>query len=181
MPKVKWSSGISAADIDGAEDSAQFAPYDGPIPPNGVYGFKIKSMQLGKTSNGNPQLILGLELTDRGRPEHKRFNGFYLRDFIVVLPQTAFRIKPLLKALGVSAEDFTDRLVRDEENNVTTIGKVKPVGQTVVVNLRANKGQKADQYPREVGTYLPAAASSGSDGAEDGGSSGDDGDEDAPF
>jgi hypothetical protein len=178
VPKVKWSSGISAADIDGADDSRNFSPYDGPTPPPGVYGFVVKQMELSKTSNGNPQIVLGLELTDRGRVEHKKFAGYYLRDFIVVLPQTAFRIKPLLKALRVSAEDFTDRLVRDEENNVITIGKVKPVGQTVVVNLAVNKGQKSDQYPRQVGTYLPAKAQ---EDTADSGSADSADDEDAPF
>lgn len=182
MPKVKWggNTGLSASVIDNAK-SNEFSAYDGPTPPRGVYGFTIKSMKLAKTSNENPQIVIGLELTDRGRAEHKKFKGFYLTDFIVVKDTTAWRIKPLLKALGVSSNDFMERMVRDDDNNVTMIGDVKPVGQVLAIALKPSTGQRKDEYPMEVGNYLPKAGSGEAERPGDTDAGDTDTDDDAPF
>jgi hypothetical protein len=177
--RVKWGSGISAEDIDNAEDKS-IEVYDGPIPPRGVYGFNIKSMKIGKTNNDNPQFQIGLELNPRNRTDHKKYAGFFLMDFIVVLPQTAFKIKPLLAALGVSSQDFTENTIVNEEGEVTQIGKVKPVGKLIVARLQDNRGQSKDSYPREIGGYLPKAA--GREAEHPGDSdAGDSDDGDMPF
>lgn len=186
MPKIKWGSEISSSDIDNAESNQ--TSYDGPVPPKGVYGFKIKSMSIGKTSNDNPNVSIALELDPRNRAEHKKFEGFFLMDFIVILPQVAFRIKPLLAALGVTSKDFIENTVVDDDGKITMIGKVKPVGQTVVVRLQDNRGEKRDVYPREVGGYLPKKTGADSREAQNPGDSdaGDtdvsnDADDDLPF
>lgn len=173
MPKVKWSKGlgadevITAADLDEAESGGSYEPYDGPRPPKGVYGFRIKGIKQAESSGGFPQMIVRLELDPRGRAEHKRFAGYFMQDFIIVKKNTAWKVRPLLDALGVTYREFINNTVVDDDGMITKIGKVTPAGALVIGNIRPSKNN-ADY---DDIAYLPPKD-------EDAGDSDDDADDD---
>lgn len=165
MGKVTW--GVSGSDLDDA-DRSQFTPYDGPIPPNKLFCFKIKMLKKGKTSNGNPQLIIGLELTPRqSRPEERKYKGYYITDYIVVLESTTFRVAPFLDAIGVSGSDFAERTVVGEKDDrgsypITKIGKWVNNGQYVLATLKDGSDREGNSR-KEIDKYWPVSELSGSD------------------
>lgn len=175
MPKVKWGSGSDALTVDDLNDDKEngssFEPYDGPRPPKGVYGWRVKAMVQSESSGGFPQVIVRLELDPRGRAEHKRFAGYFVQDFIIVKKNTAFKVRPLLEALGVTYADFLNKTVVDDDKNITRIGTTDPRGKLLVGNIRPSKNDP--QY--EDISYLPAKDDDStdpddSDDADDGGS-----------
>ncbi len=183
MPKMKWGSGVTADTINNAEEKG-ITVYDGPLPPKGVYGWDVKFLKTGETSNKNPQLIIGLELNPRDREDHQAFKGFFVQDFIVVKDTTAWRLKPFLKALGVSAKDFLENTVTDEEGRVTKIGTLDLTKRApgIIAMLQVNRGQNKEQYPREVGSYVgPMAGSKTSGSSSSEAKTGDADSEEAPF
>lgn len=164
MAKVTW--GVSGSDLDEA-DRDQYTPYDGPTPPNQLFCFRVKMLKKAKTSNGNPQLIIGLELVPRrSRPEEKRYAGYYITDYIVVLDSTTFRVAPFLDAIGVSGSDFAERTSVGEKDDrgswpITKIGKwVNNGKQFVLATLK--DGTDRDGNPRkEIGKYWPVPDENG--------------------
>lgn len=155
MGKVKWGGGISQDAIDEVDTSKQFTPYDGPVPPAGVYRMKVKILRTSESSNGNPQLVIGLELVPRSDiPEQRRYKGFFLMDWITVLDSTAWRLRPFLDAVGVTSKEFLNGTVQDEEKNVTKIGKKVVVGSLVAVSIKNGQDQKGNAR-MEVGQYMP--------------------------
>lgn len=132
MPRVNW--GVSARDIDNFDREAQYKPYDGPIPRNGVYRWKVKKLQyVAATREKNPQLRIGLELIPRkGRKEERAYKGFFVMLFPPVTDRTQFRYVPFLDAIGVSASDFEKRTLADEEGNIKSIGKWRNDGQQII-------------------------------------------------
>lgn len=159
MGKVKWGGGVSAQGIDDVDTSKQFTPYAGPTPPNGVYQFHLKIARIGESKQGNPQLILGLELVPRkDRPEDRRYKGYFLMDYIPVMESTQFRVRPFLDAIGVSGKDFVDRTVDDgsDKKNITKIGKwVQNGKQYVLVSIGMGSDQ-AGNSRMEAKSYVPA-------------------------
>lgn len=161
MGRVTWGGGVTGADLDNAERN-QFKPYDGPIPTNGVYTFKIKWLRSQTSQAGNPKLTAGLELVPRqSRPDEKPYKGFFLVDGIPVMNEdwSHKRVAAFLDAIGVSGDDFAKRTVDDgsEQGNIVKIGKVVPVGRYVLVNLVDGKDQNGNAR-KEVsfgGYYAP--------------------------
>lgn len=130
MPKANW--GVSASAIDDWED--RFAPYDGPIPPNGVYEFRVKFAKfVAATGTKNPQLRAGFELVPRrGRKDEKHFAGYFLPAYMTIMEEYPGFYTPFLRAIGVSGKDFEDRTIIDAEGNIKSIGKWRNTGDTIV-------------------------------------------------
>jgi len=154
MPVVKW--GVDAGDVDDFDRDSQFKPYAGPVPPDGVYAWRIKVLkhQAG-TSGKNPQLRVGLELVPREDFNEEKYRGYFLMDFIPIMGSTGFRYVPLLDALGVSGAEFAGRTKTDEDGNITSIGKWRNKGESMVI-AQLSTGQDQNGAARKEirnGTY----------------------------
>lgn len=132
MPKVNW--GLSRGTIENFDREAQYTPYDGPIPVNGVYEWKIKVLKsIAGTREKNPQLRIGLELMPRkGRKEERQYAGYFIMIFPPVNDRTAFRYVPFLDAIGVSEREFLVGTITDEEGNVRKIGRWRNTGEEII-------------------------------------------------
>lgn len=180
MPKVKWDSGITASDIDDAELRQGFVPYSGPMPKAGVYRFRLSSMKVGVSSSDNPKLVSIWHLDGSWKPDHKKYDGCPLFDHMPVTKETAWRSKALCAALGVSSVDFTNKVVKDADDNVTKIGKLTIDGDVVVyANVRVQKATGEYDERLQLAGYL---AQPDEDEDEDTDSDdNDDSDESTPF
>lgn len=178
MPKIKWD--LDSEAIDNAE-SEGFTPYAGPVPPAGVYKFTLKRLEATKSSAGNKMLKVLMELDADGIKERKKYHGCPVWDNVVVMDKTAWKVRQFLDALGVSASDFTNKTVAEEENSkhlVRKIGSLKVEGVELTVQIKRGANQEGDPRP-EVQRYLPYSELDDSD-TEDAREAQDD-DEDAPF
>lgn len=152
MPRVDW--GVSAKDVDNYDRESQYKPYDGPLPPSGVYQWTVKSLKhVSGTREKNPQLRIGLELTPRkGRKDEKKYAGFFVMVFAPITDKTAFRYVPFLDAFGVTGREFERATITDEEGNIKKIGKWRNTGDVMILGqLRDNTGEQADKYPKDIG------------------------------
>lgn len=154
MPKVRW--GISAADVDQFDRERQYTPYAGPIPPNGVYRWKIKVLKhIAGTKEKFPQLRIGLELVPRPGRDEKKYKGYFIMAFPPVSENTDFRYVPFLDAIGVSGREFAAQTMTDEDGNIRKIGRWRNTGD---VHIAAEQKDGTDQNgnPRkEVGWMGP--------------------------
>lgn len=156
MPKVNW--GIDDDVIDSFDRDAQFKPYTGALPPtNMVYCFSIKTLKHVAGANGKwPQLRAGLSLEPRNQEEAK-YEGYFIMRFMTIAPPTAdkkgtgFQYIPFLDALGVSATDFTQRTITDEDGNVKRIGKWKNEGNTLILCRLENGADQNGAYRVDAG------------------------------
>jgi len=160
VAKVTWGGGVTGRALDEA-DRSQFTPYDGPVPPNKLFCFRVKMLKKGKSSNDNPQLIIGLELVPRRtRPEEKQYKGYYITDYIVVLESTTFRVAPFLDAIGVSGREFAEHTSvgpKDDRGSkpITKIGHwVNDGKQFVLATLKDGMDQKGNPR-KEIAGYRP--------------------------
>lgn len=125
VSKVKWGGDwVDALEQDDDEGGQEYAPYEGPRPPKGVYLAKVR-MQTGESSNGNDQVLVHFNLVGEFKAEHRKFDGYYWRDYVTFTPKTGFRTRPFLKALGVTPREFHTQTGADENNNIRQIGKKK--------------------------------------------------------
>lgn len=136
MPKMTWGSEIDADAIENAETREQYA---GEIPPSGVYRFKIRFMQKTVSSNKNPMLKVLLILDGSWKPEHKQYDGCPVWEQIPVIPSTAFRVRELCDALNVTAKEFMDKTVGDDEGFVQKIGKLRIADEDRLVMYKAKR------------------------------------------
>ena len=70
--------------------------------PKGRYSARIEEAEEGISSNDNPQINLLLRITD-----HKEFSGRRLRDWIVNVENTVWKINQLLDAAGIEGDGDT--------------------------------------------------------------------------
>jgi hypothetical protein len=137
MVKMKWGSAEEAKEIDAWEpdpDRQGYQEYTGPRPPKGMYRWRLDRLQASMSSGGFRQLIVHLVL-DPHLPEHEKYRGKYMRDYIIVKNDTGFRVKPFLDVLGVTASQLYNQTdVTKEEGSdpptaiVNRIAKVVPAG-----------------------------------------------------
>lgn len=185
MPKATWGD-FSHEDIDTAR-SSEFTPYAGPIPPSGLYRFVVKSMKQTTSSKDNPMLLTIMELDGSWKPNHKKFDGCPLFDYMPVMKSTAFRVKAFCEAFGITSREFNTKIITDEEGKVTKLGSAgDPNGLEVYANVALQAA--TDQYAEKIrlnGTgYLPVddAEEDDEDDAPEADEDGDDADDDeAPF
>lgn len=176
MPKANW--GISAGTVENFDRERQFTPYDGPIPGNGVYIWRIKKLQyVAATREKVTQLRVGLELQPRrGRKEERAYKGYFVMLFLPVADNTAFRYVPFLDAIGVSEDDFRRRTITDQEGGIKTIGRWRNTGEELI------KGQLVDDVdqagnPRKTINWIGSAEEVEPDDSDDADDDSEDGDD----
>ena len=131
MPKANW--GVSSSDVDNFDRNSQYQPYDGLIPPNGVYEWNIKVLKFAAaTKEKLPQLRVGLELSPREGRDEDKYEGYFKMAFLNVSDKTAFVYVPFLDAIGVTGREFTERTITDEEGNVKKIGRWRNTGEEYI-------------------------------------------------
>lgn len=151
MAKMNWGGKpLLDALEDESNDREGYEPYDGPQPPRGVYTFVVKYMRADESTNGHPQVRIGLELVPM-KPEQKPYAGFFGTAFVTFLTDgsNAFALRPLLRALGVTPRQFMTATITEEDDrdnkNIVKIGpkKIEP-GKT---RLRASiKPSRNSEY-----------------------------------
>jgi len=142
MPKIKWAGDLEQTDIDEAEVSQ--GRYAGPVPPSGVYRFRLQSMKVGESKSGNPKLMMIWKVDGSWQKGHKQYDGAPLFDHMPVTKSSAFRTKALCIALGVSSADFMGKMVADAEGYVTKIGKLA-IDDSITAFISVKKGND-EQY-----------------------------------
>ncbi len=87
MPTVQW--GISRGTLTNYERSS-FKPYDGELPPNRIFRWKIRKMVYKAATAESPaQLQMGLELIPRKGRNDERYAGYYLTVFQRITDQAS--------------------------------------------------------------------------------------------
>jgi hypothetical protein len=145
VSKVKWGGDwLDALENESDDEGAGYEPYEGPRPPKGVYLAKVR-MQQSESSNGNDQVIVHFNLVGSWKPEHRRFDGYYWRDYLTFTEKTGFRTRPFLKALGVTPREFASQTGADENGTIRQIGKKKFTEEFyLVVGIRPDTKNNAD-------------------------------------
>jgi hypothetical protein len=157
MAKVTWGGAeLESALSDYEADEQQYESYDGERPPKGLYRWNIR-MEKTISSGGFNQLIVHLTL-DPHNSRTNQYKGYYCRDYIIVKEDgsTAFRVRPLLDAMGVTAKQFrqqtlsnpTDRTTNNDQKieEVVKIGPVKIEGLQLMARIAPDK--KKPEYER---------------------------------
>jgi hypothetical protein len=170
--KVKW--GVTGSQVDEIEPDEGFEDYDGPIPPASVYRVNVKRVTYVKFKSDNMGLKLLLIIND---PKKKAYNGAPLFENIVDLPETAFKIRQWLDAVGGTGKDW-DATVTDKDGIVTKMGRIKMDGLQIRVKTKMGKNEDGDRRA-EVARLLPLTNASGAD--EDDADDDDDDAAEVPF
>jgi hypothetical protein len=193
MPKIiKWS-GTSADDINEAEEREyqDYEPYDGPMPPRGmILACDVKRITAEKFKSGNFGVTVLAEVHESS--SKSKYNGLAYWERIVDTPETAFKIKQFMKAVG-SKDPGSDwhKTAIEEQDGVRTVvkfGNIRVDGMKVGVVHKNGRNQEGDQRA-EVARFVPvgqsASASAGkarSAAADEDDSAGtDDSGTEAPF
>lgn len=150
MGRVNW--GISKGTVDAFDREKQYKPYDGPIPINGVYHWRVKKAQfISATRDKLPQLRIGLEIHPRASRKEKQYTGYYIMVFAPVADNTAFRYVPFLDAIGVTERDFRERTIADEEGNIKKIGTWRNDGETIIAGEIRDETDDKGQPRKAIG------------------------------
>jgi hypothetical protein len=191
MAKVTWGGADLESALDDYEDDGnQYPEYTGERPPKGVYQWNVR-MDKTVSSGGFNQLIVHLTLEPHNA-KTKPYKGYYCRDYIIVKEDgsTAWRVRPLLDALGVTARQFRTMTITaptDRTNaqggpieQVTKIGPIKIEGLVLTASIRPDR--KKPEY-ESIKYMAPAGddSGSGSDDANDADDAGADDDNEPPF
>lgn len=148
MPKVNW--GVDRGVIDDYDRDSSYKPYTGKIPPNAVYKFKLKSLKSAAgTRDKNPRLQAGLELIPRNA-EEKAYAGYFIMKFMAIAQTNAFQWVPFLDAIGVTAREFTNGTVVDEDGNVRKIGNWRMDGTTLILGQLADGSDDKGNSRKEI-------------------------------
>lgn len=149
MPRVRW--GIEAGDVDDFDRESQYAPYQGPIPPNAVYQWKVKQLKsVAGSRDKYPQLRIGLELEPRKGRDENKYRGYFVMVFLPITQKTNFRYAPFLDAIGVSGREFTNGTITDEEGNVKKIGRWRNDGKTLILGQLVERADENGALRKEV-------------------------------
>jgi hypothetical protein len=178
VPKVKWGAGAaSASEVNEVDTSKNRKPYMGEIPPAGVYRFILKTIKAGESKDGNAKALVFCVLDGTWQPSHNRYDGCPMWDHLPL--SVAGRVRSLVDALGITAEDFLEKAVMDENKVITKAGRTSISGEDLYLYIdceRDTSGDKPQLKPRFSG-YLVLDEDEMADGEE---VTGDDGEE-PPF
>jgi hypothetical protein len=148
MPKAQW--GVSARDVGNFDRDSAYKPYQGPIPVNGVYAWRVaKAVFAASDGESNAQLRLTLVLSPRNKGEQK-YNGYVNTAFMPIADNTQFRYVPFLMAIGASDTDFVNRTITDTEGVIKSIGKWKSDGKTIVAARLVDNDYEGARNPKQI-------------------------------
>lgn len=167
MAKVTWGGAdLESALDDWENDGGDFPTYDGERPPKGVYEWDVR-MEKTISSGGYNQLIVHLTLAPHNA-KTKQYKGYYCRDYIIVKEDgsTAFRIRPLLDAMGVTAKQFRTATISKPTDRTTPQGnpieEITKIGPVSVDGLKLRAFIKPDprkpEYERISWMAIPEEA-----------------------
>jgi len=161
MPKQIWS-GLSSKMVDEAPDSVTYDDYEGDLPTAGAYGWDLKHMKVKTSKQDNPMVeVLWINDGER-RPEYKGAPWF---DNITMIESTTWKIKQLCLAIGVSSDDFINKMVVDDEDKVTKIGKLTT--DKIHAKAKVKRAPNQDGNMRlEFAQYLPKKEGSAAEATE---------------
>jgi hypothetical protein len=161
MPKQIWS-GLSSKMVDEAADSVQYDDYEGDLPTAGAYGWDLKHMKVAKSKQDNPMVeILWINDGER-KPEFKGAPWF---DNVTMIESTTWKIKQLCLAIGCSSDDFINKMVVDDANKVTKIGKLTT--DSIHAKAKVKRAPNQDGNMKiEFAQYLPKKEGSTAEAAE---------------
>lgn len=184
MPsKVKWGGGVTAQGIDNVDTSKRFSPYEGPIPPAGVYRWWMKILRATKSKQDNDQLMLGLQLTPRKDvPEQARYKGYWQTYYIPIMDGTSFRVREFTDAIGVTGKDFINSTVEDnaKDRNIMKIGRWVNTGR-LILPAALGWGTYNGKERLEITQLLPLTDDSSGDDTDAPGDDDSSGDDEPPF
>jgi hypothetical protein len=165
MPRANW--GVSSQEVDEFDRDSQFKPYTGPIPPDGVYNWRIKVLKYAAATRDKfAQLRIGLSLEPRGDSE-EQYRDYFIMTFPPVSEKTAFRYVPFLDGIGVTGREFTKNTITDEEGNIKKIGKWRNSGdEMIAAQLQTGQDQNGDPQ-KQIGWMGEAVEDFDNDGVED--------------
>lgn len=164
MAKVMWGSAAkdlqtAMENFDPDENASGYTNYNGPEPKKGTYPYKIVRAEKTESKNGFPQFILHLEM-DPELEHHMKYKGHYLRDYMTFTPDTAFRTRPFLDAIGATPAELIGKTVTNADDEVMKIGRVAVPGTRVMCNIW-KKGD--DEYFNVRFLPLPDNGTTGDD------------------
>lgn len=166
MPRAIWSD-LDESELDDHSQDNLNEPYDGEQPPRGVYTFDLVRMAINASRQGNPSIELTLRLVPT-RTAQKQYEGFVIRAWIPAVKETMWRVRPLLRAIGVSGRDFVRSMILGEPLDTDVdfpTGLVLKIGTkkiTEKVRVRAligkEKGREDSEYLSVLQFYPPKTA-----------------------
>lgn len=158
VSKVKWG-GDWLEGLENEEDDAGsgYEAYEGPRPPKGVYLAKFR-MEQSESKSGNDQVIVHFTLVGAWKPEHRRFDGYYWRDYLTFTPKTGFRTRPFLKAIGVTPREFVSQTGADDNGIIKQIGKKKFTDESLLVVSIRPDAKNNPEYEQTRYLRTPDAA-----------------------
>lgn len=174
MPKFKFDSEGNFADVDAA---VPFDNYDGPVPPKGVYKFRIKRPQLVINSKDNEMITFIAEIAEPKGSDKAKYNGAVSFENITPSAKSAQFVNAFLDSIGANRNKFWgDGGVVTEDDELPT--GIKRIAGKVFEGLTFHAQTKIDRYrpeePRmKIGAFLaPVSAAAEAEDEEP--------DEDAP-
>jgi hypothetical protein len=156
MGKVTWGS--KAADIDNAEEfESNFTPYDGPMPPRGVYRLKLRKAEKKVFKSGNAGIELLLEIAEPGSSSKSKYNGCPTWFYLVDTDSGAPNIKNFMRAIGGTGRHWVNTHVETDDRNreiVTKWGNIVASGLSVRAELKRGRNNE-DEARAEIQRFLP--------------------------
>jgi hypothetical protein len=159
MPKVDWAEdvedAITADDIESAEDG--YTQYAGDIPQGGLYRFRLGRMKFREANTGTKGLSIRLSLDGSWKPAHRKYEGCPLWDNVWMTRGSAPFVKAFAAALGVSAADIVNKVVMDEDDVITKIGRKVIKEDEILVYVAVKRGE----WPEGSGNWRLEKAGTG--------------------
>lgn len=121
MPRIQWN--VSRNVVRDFDRENRYEPYDGPIPPNSVYRWKIVKLAYAAEDGNKTEQIRPLLVLVPRTKEEKRYGGYAIMCFLNVADNTDFVWVPFLDAIGVTDREFFDQAIMDEQGNIKKIGR----------------------------------------------------------
>jgi hypothetical protein len=178
MGKVKWNT--KAAEVDEAEErESDFTPYEGDVPPPGVYRLSLRFAQVFQFSSGNSGLKI-LAIVDEPKSSAKaKYNGAPIWEQLVDIDTQTFKIKQFMRSIGGTGRHWANTVSAEDDRGNEMVTKFGPI---VVEGLKLKAQLRREMYQGDpqakVARWLPKADESDDDNGSDGSADDSDG---APF
>lgn len=181
MGKVKWGTSSKAVD-DAEERESDFKPYEGDVPPAGVYRLAARFLRVEDFNSGSKGLNM-LWIVDEPKSSAKAvYNGAPLWERLVDTDTQSWKIKQFMRAIGGTGRHWANTVtVTDERDNEA----VQKFGNILTEGLRAKALLKRGSYngaPRaEVSRWMPKSDESEDDSGDGDSDGSSDDDTEPPF